>query len=348
MNDYYEILGVPKNASKEAIKQAYRSLAHKFHPDKQGGDEKKFKEINEAYQVLGDERKRAQFDQFGSAGGWQGAGGFSGFQGFDFGNFDFHDVFSEFFGGGTRTSQRVRARGRDIEVDFVISLEEAFSGIEKEISLKKYMQCQRCDGKKNEPGTNLKKCETCGGSGEIRSQQRTFIGFFTQISICATCRGEGKIPEKKCEKCRGAGRIQDIESTLVKIPAGIRSGEVLELYDKGEMGDGGSGNLYIKVHVKDHSKFVREEDDIISQVEISMSQAALGDSLHVKTLEGGLTVNIPSGIESAEMVKLPGKGMPRVRRAGRGDHYVKIIVKTPKRLTSRERELFLALRKEGM
>lgn len=348
MKDYYEILGVPKNTSKEEIKQAYRKLAHQYHPDKKGGDEKKFKEINEAYQVLGDERKRAQFDQFGSAFGSQGAGGFSGFQGFDFGNFDFHDIFSEFFAGGTRASGRTRARGRDIQVDFVISLEEAFGGIEKEISLKKYMQCARCGGKKNEPGSAFKKCVTCGGSGEIRIQQRIFIGSFTQVALCSACKGEGKIPEKKCEKCRGAGRVLDIESILVKIPAGIRSGEVLEFYGKGEAGDGGSGNLYVKVHVKDHPKFERKGDDIVSQIEISIAQAALGDSLRVKTLEGDMEFEIPSGVESQEMLKLQGKGMPRLGRAGRGDHYVKIIVKTPKRLTNRARKLFEELREEGL
>lgn len=348
MKDYYEILGIPKNAPKEEIKQAYRRLAHQYHPDKKGGDEKKFKEINEAYQVLGDERKRTQYDQFGPSFDSQGAGGFSGFQGFNFGNFDFDDVFSEFFGGGMRSSRRTRARGRDIEVDLTISLEEAFSGIEREISLKKYTPCNHCGGKKNEPGSNFKKCETCGGSGEVRSQQRIFIGSFTQITRCEACKGEGKIPEKKCEKCRGAGRVQGIESISIKIPAGIRSGEVLEFYGKGEAGDMGSGNLYIRVYVKDHPKFTREGDDIISVAEISISQAALGVALRIETLEGTREIQIPSGVESGEMVKLQGKGMTRVQRAGRGDHYVKIIVRTPKRLTNHAKKLFEELRKEGL
>ncbi len=348
MQDYYEILGVPKNASKEALKQAYRGLAHKYHPDKKGGDEKKFKEVNEAYQVLGDERKRAQYDQFGAGFNSQGAGGFSGFQGFDFGNFDFQDVFSEFFGGGMRASRRTRARGRDIEVDLALTLEEAFSGVEREISLKKYTQCSRCGGKKNEPGTSLKKCETCGGSGEVRSKLGTFMGSFMQISTCAGCRGEGKIPEKKCEKCRGAGRVLDIESIPIKIPAGIRSGEVLELFGMGEAGDSGSGNLYMRIQVKEHPKFQREGDDIISTAEISLSQAALGDSLRIQTLGGDEEVQIPGGVDSGEMIKLQGKGMPGRGRVGRGDQYVKIIVKTPKRLSRRARELFAQLRNEGI
>jgi molecular chaperone DnaJ len=210
------------------------------------------------------------------------------------------------------------------------------------------LQCIRCAGKRNEPGTSFKKCETCAGSGEVQSQQRIFIGSFTQISTCPACKGEGKIPEKKCEKCRGAGRVLDIETIPVKIPAGIRSGEVFKMPDKGEAGDGGSGNLYIRVHVKEHPKFTREGDDIISSAEISISQAALGESLRVPTLEGDVDVQIPGGVESGEMIKLQGKGMPGRGRAGRGDQYVRIIVKTPKRLTRRGRELFEELRKEGM
>ncbi len=360
--DYYQTLGVPKNASKDEVKRAYRKLAHKYHPDKQGGDEKKFKEINEAYQVLGDEGKKAQYDQFGSnfgSGGGSGSHGFSakggpargwnfgsragGFEGVDFG-----DIFSEFFGAGARTGTRTKQKGRDIKADMMISLEEAYRGVEREISLKKNTICSKCGGSKNEPGTSLKGCKACGGSGEVRQTHRTVLGSITQVHECSECRGEGKIPEKKCSKCRGAGIVQEAERINIKIPAGIHSGEQIEFQGKGEAAAGGYGNLYVEVHIKENPQFEREGDDIYTNIEISMPQAALGETMTIKTLSGEQDIQIPSGTESGAMIKLQGKGMPRLHRPGHGDHCVRIAIRTPKNLSKHAKELLSELRKEGI
>ena len=358
--DYYKTLGVPKNAPKDEIKRAYRKLAHKYHPDKRGGDEKKFKEINEAYQVLGDDKKKIQYDQFGSSFGGQGGGGFSAqggpASGWDFsrGGFsaegvDFGDIFSEFFGGGgARTSARTKQKGRDIRVDMEITLEDAFSGVSREISLKKNVVCSRCDGDKNEPGTHAKTCESCNGSGEIRQIHRTILGSIAQVVECAKCSGGGKIQEKKCSQCRGSGFVRDTERISVNIPAGIHSGESIVFSGKGEAGAGGYGNLYVGIHIKEHPYFNRESDDIYSNFEISISQAVLGDFLKIKTLHGETELKIPTGIESGAMIKLQGKGMPRLHGAGQGDHYVKVSVKTPQKLSKRAKDLFEEIKKEGL
>lgn len=358
--DYYQTLGVPKDAPKDEIKRAYRKLAHKYHPDKKGGDEKKFKEINEAYQVLGDEKKKTQYDQFGSSFGGQGGGGFSGF---DFNNFsgatggrdfnaegfDFGDIFSEFFGGGgAGTGTRARQKGRDISVDMEITLEEAFKGASREISLRKSVVCSNCNGEKGEPGTKVKTCESCNGAGEIRQAHRTVLGSITQVAKCSKCSGAGKIPEKKCSQCRGSGLVQDTERISVNIPAGIHSGESIVFSGKGEAGEGGYGSLYIGIHIKRHSYFNREGDDVYSNAEISISQAVLGDSLKVKILSGDTELKIPTGIESGAMIKLQGKGMPRLHGAGQGDHYVRVSIKTPQKLSKRAKDLFEEIKKEGL
>ncbi|MFY9457516.1 MAG: molecular chaperone DnaJ [Candidatus Spechtbacterales bacterium] len=359
MNDYYKTLGVPKNSSQEEVKRAYRKLAHKYHPDKQGGDEKKFKEINEAYQVLGDERKKAQYDQFGSNFGSRNG---EGFQGFDFNNFsgfsgrggfgsqefDLGDIFSEFFGGGARTRSRTKQRGHDIQIDAVISLEEAYSGVTRKISLKKSIKCPQCQGNKNEPGSKLNICKSCGGSGEVRQTHRTVLGSITQVHECNACSGEGKIPEKKCSRCRGLGIVEDIENISLDIPAGIHSGESMVINGKGAAGEGGYGNLYVQVHIRDHAKFERKGDDIYSDIQISIPQAVLGDLLKTQTLSGETDIKVPSGAESGAMIKLQGKGMSRLGGRGFGDHYARISIKTPQKLSKRARELFEELRKEGI
>lgn len=353
MNNYYDILGVPRTATKEEIKKSYRKLAHQYHPDTKHGDEKKFKEINEAYQVLGDDKKKAQYDQFGSAFSSDGGHGFGGFdfsgfggKGFQSQEFDLGDIFSEFFGKGARTATKTRQKGRDIQVDAVLTLEDAFFGVKREFSIKKYVLCDKCRGNKNEPGTSLNACGACGGAGEINQTRRTPFGSFTQVMVCDACRGEGKIPEKKCSKCGGTGRVQEIENIIVGIPAGINSGEIVNIEGKGEAGAGGYGDFYVRVHIKEHAYFIREDDDIYSEVEISMPQAALGDSIMVKTLDADALLDIPSGIESGETIKLRGKGMPHMYGSSRGDLNVKIIVKTPKRLSKRVKELFLELKRE--
>lgn len=364
MKDYYTILGVSKNASKEEIKKAFRKLAHQYHPDKQGGDEKKFKEINEAYQVLSDNAKRAQYDQFGSTFD-QGSGGGQGFSGFDFGGFDFNrfrrgsgsrgfefdlnDIFSDFFGRTqTRPSSRTKQKGSDIEVDIEITLEEAFSGIERQVSLRKYSKCDICGGQKNEPGTGFKTCVKCNGAGEIKHDQKIIFGMFTQVIECDECAGEGKIPERKCSKCKGIGMIQQIDTINVRVPGGVRRGEVIEFPGRGEMGRDGAGNLYARILVKEDSHFERQGDDIFSDVEISVSQAALGDTINVRIIDGGYAAKIPSGFQSGGMIRLVNKGMPKLQKQGRGDHYLRITVKTPEKLSKKSRELFEDLRKEGL
>lgn len=354
MKDYYATLGVPKSAGKEEIKQAYRKLAHKYHPDK-GGDEQKFKEINEAYQVLGDDQKRAHYDQFGSAFGSQGSGGSSGFQGFDFNNFaknahefDFGDIFSEFFGGGARTATKTKRAGQDIQIDISITLEEAYQGMHTTVSLRRYTICGVCGGAKNDPGSSFKTCGVCGGKGEIRRNQHIIFGTFTQVSPCHNCNGAGRIPEKKCSKCHGIGRVQQTENIPIHIPCGIHSGEAIKITGKGEAGEGGYGNLYAYIYIKEHHDFERDGDNIFSHTQISIPQAVLGDTIVVKTLFGEQSIKIPAGIESGEMLKLQGKGMSRLHDSRYGDHYVKIIVETPKRLSKRAKELFEELRKEGL
>lgn len=362
MKDYYTILGVSKNASKEEIKKSFRKLAHQYHPDKKGGDEKKFKEINEAYQVLSNDSKRAQYDQFGQTFG-EGTGSGQGFSGFDFGGFDFsgfskgsrpggfefdlNDIFSDFFRGTrARTSTRIKPKGSDIEADIEISLEEAFLGIEKQISLRKYVKCAKCGGHRNEPGTNLKTCPKCNGTGEVRREQRTVFGVFAQVSDCSECSSEGKIPEVKCSGCKGFGMIYKVDVVNVRVPAGVRSGQVFEFVGAGEMGRGGAGNLYVRVLVKEHSYLERQGDDIFSDVEISVSQAVLGDTIRVGTIDGEYAAKIPSGFQSGGMIKLVNKGMPKMNKSGRGDHYLRITVKIPEKLSKRAKELFEDLRNE--
>jgi len=354
MSNYYDTLGVPRSATKEEIKKAYRKLAHQYHPDTKHGDEKKFKEINEAYQVLGDDKKKAQYDQFGS--GFNSGGSGAGFGGFDFSGFsgrgfqsqefDFGDIFSEFFGGRGRTTTKTRQKGRNIQVDVVITLEDAFAGTERDFSLRKYTVCDKCSGSKNEPGTRLDTCKACGGAGEINETRRVLFGSYMEVRTCNSCQGEGKIPEKKCSKCRGMGRVLDTERISVKIPAGINSDEIINIDGKGEAGEGGYGNLYVRVHIKEHDNFIRKGDDIYSEAKISMSQAALGDSIDVKTIDGDVQLKIPSGVESGETIKLQGKGMIRLYSKNRGDLYVKIAIKTPKRLSKRAQELFEELKRE--
>jgi len=366
MKDYYEVLGVSRDASQEEIKKAYRTLAHKHHPDK-GGDEKKFKEINEAYQVLGNPQKRSQYDQFGrtfeAGGAGPGGFGFEGFQGFPgfdsrgfrtsggFGDFDFSDIFEDFFGfEGGRKSRKKQKRGKDIAVDLEIELKEAFLGINREIELQKMVVCSRCQGSGGEPGTKTVKCPTCDGRGEVYETRRSFFGSFSKVSVCPQCGGEGKKPEKRCSECNGEGRLKKIEKISLHIPAGISDGEVVKLEEKGEAGGVGSrpGDLYIRIHIKKHSQFKRKGDDIYYELPLNFSQAALGDVLNVPTLDGGASLKIPSGAEFGETLILKGKGMPHIYGTGRGDEIVVLKIRTPKKLTKRQKELFEELNKEGL
>lgn len=357
-NDYYKILGVDKGASDDEIKKAYRRLAHKHHPDKSGGDEAKFKEINEAYQVLSDKTKRSQYDQFGqtfnqSGGGGQGFGGFdfSGFGGFgdqqggfEFGGGDFSDIFSDIFGGG-RGKSRQRA-GQDIQVDVEISFMEMVEGVKKEFRLYKRVVCDRCHGTGGEPGEKEETCPTCKGSGKVQKTVRSMFGTFSQTSTCPTCHGKGKIYSKKCSKCGGDGRVRQEEIVQVEIPAGIFSGQTISVRGKGEAGEQGApaGDLYVNVHVHPHEKFKREEFDILSTEKISFSQAALGDKIEVETVDGKVKMKIPDGTQSGELFRIRDKGVPRLGGRGRGDHLVKIIVEIPKKLSREQKKLIEQLR----
>ncbi len=368
--DYYNTLGVGKEASDDEIKKAYRKLAHKYHPDKQGGDEAKFKEVNEAYQVLSDKEKRSQYDQFGQTfEQGQAQGGFSGFDGFrDFSSyadgFDFNfgggrsgfsgfeDIFGDIFqqagfGPDARRGRgRPRARGEDIQVDAEITFAEMAHGTEKELELYKRVKCHRCGGDGVEPGSKKIECPTCHGAGEITSARRTILGTFSQVSTCPTCHGEGKTPEKKCTKCGGDGRVREYEKVKVKIPAGIKGGQAVRLEGSGESGERGgeAGDLYVTVHVKTDKRFERKNDDIYSTVEISFSQAALGDKTEVETVDGKVKLKIPAGTQSGETFRLKGHGVKHLSHFGHGDQYVTIQVVTPKNLTKEEKELFEKLK----
>ena len=358
--DYYKILGVSKDASPEEIKKAYYKLAHKYHPDK-GGDEKKFKEINEAYQVLSDKEKRAQYDRYGQV--FEGAPGFEpgfdftwawgrpGFD-FDFGGFeDLGEMFEEIFGFGVPKGKRDLKRGRDIKISLEISLEETLKDKEKEIVLEKMITCPRCQGTGAEPGTKLKECFSCRGTGQVQEIKRTFFGSFTRYTICPVCKGEGKIPEKPCNVCGGEGRIKGEEKIDILIPAGVDSNQAFKIPGKGEAGRRGGkpGDLYVRILIKPHPVFERRGDDLYCQVPISFSQAALGDEIEVPTLEGKrILLKVPAGVESGKIFRISGKGIPHFSSQGRGNLYVELKLKTPKKLTQKQKELFEKLKKEGV
>jgi molecular chaperone DnaJ len=369
--DYYEILGVGKGASDEEIKRAYRRLAQKHHPDKPGGEEKKFKEINEAYQVLSDKQKRGQYDQYGQTfeqaqaqgqGGFGGAQGFGGFEdmfrnaaggegaSFEFGGEGFGDIFSDLFGGGRSRGGRRAKKGEDVAIDIELSLEEAFSGIERQINLYKRTVCPTCKGSGAEPGSKIVECQKCKGTGEIRKTQRTILGNFAQVSPCSDCNGEGKTVEKKCKVCGGDGRVKESVPVKLNIPKGVENGMTLNLAGAGEAGPKGSvsGDLYINIHIKPHKHFNRQNADIVYEAEINFSQAVLGAKIDVPTIEGTAVLSVPSGIESGKVIRMTGKGMPRMDSYGRGDQYVKIKIKTPKSLSRRQKELLEELGKEGL
>lgn len=366
--DYYSILGVPKDASDDVIKRAYRKLAQQYHPDRPGGDEKKFKEINEAYQILSDRERRRQYDQFGTTfeqAQTQGAGGFGGFEGFrDFSsfadafksaggggfNFGFEDIFGDIFGGAAGGGRRERRAGEDINIDVEITLEDVFKGVEKEIELYKRVVCPHCGGNGAEPGTKITECPTCKGSGQIHKTQRTILGNFTQIITCPTCHGEGKMPEKACKKCGGDGRIKDSRRIKIKIPAGIENEQVIVLSGEGEaaLKGGAAGDLYIAVHVKPHNKFERQNSDLVYRLEIPVSMAVLGGEIEVPTIDGRVNLKIPSGTRSGKVLRLKGKGLPRFRHSGHGDELVEITIAVPEKLSRKQKELFDEIRKEGL
>lgn len=343
--DYYEVLGVGKDASADEIKKAFRRLAIQYHPDKEGGDETKFKEVNEAYEVLKDPSKRQRYDQFGHAGVGGAAGGGNPFGGgfngqninFDFGNLG--DIFSSFFGGGP---QRDRApnRGRDVEASITLTFEQAVFGHEEEVQLNLEDTCEHCKGKTVEPGYDLKTCTTCQGSGQVVKVMRTIFGNIQQASPCPTCYGIGKVPEKICNVCRGKGTQMRKQTIKLKIPAGIDDGATIRLRERGEaIANGPKGDLYVHIRVRAHKKFTREGDLILSEEHISMVEAALGTEIDVDTVDGPVRMKIPAGTQSGTDFKLSGHGVPHLQRETRGAHIVSILVNIPTKLTKHQKEL---------
>lgn len=357
--DYYDILGVGKSANADEIKTAFRKKAHEHHPDK-GGNAEKFKELNEAYQVLGNAEKRQRYDQFGSAAfnqgaggaGWGGSQGFSGFQGGEGVNFDFGDLgdmfggFSDIFGfGGGSSGAKKASRGRDLEMSLSLDFLEAAFGAEKELNFPKNTTCDHCDGNGAEPGAKIETCKTCGGAGRVSRIQRTILGNIQTQATCSHCSGEGKIYSQKCTKCGGNGISREQVKLKVKIPAGINNGESIRLSGQGEAGLKGSpaGDLYLRINLKPDKKFSREAYDIRTEETISVKQAILGDKIDIKTIHGILKLKIPEGTQSGTVFKLKEKGVPKLHNRGLGDHYIKILVQIPLGLDRKKKQLLEAL-----
>jgi molecular chaperone DnaJ len=350
--DYYEILGVAKTASEEEIKKAYRKMAVKFHPDKNPGNqeaEEKFKELGEAYEVISDPDKRAAYDRFGHQAFKQGGGGggFSGGGGFhdpfdvfrevfgSGGSGVFGDIFEQAFSGGGGGASR-QGRGSDLRYDLEITLEEAVRGCEKEISLRKFEECETCSGSGASPGSKVSTCGTCGGSGQVAVSR----GFFSMAQTCPTCRGRGSIIEKPCVKCHGEGRVEKTSKIKIRIPAGVDSGSRLRSSGQGEAGarGGSHGDLYIVIHVKEHPVFVREESDLYCEVPISFAKAALGGEVIVPTLDGKASIKVPAGTQSGKLFRLRGKGVPDLRGNQSGDLNIRAVVEVPTKLNAEQRK----------
>lgn len=359
MKDYYEILGVNKGANPDEIKKAFRKLAHKYHPDKGGGNETKFKEASEAYAVLSDEKKRAEYDTYGrvfngNGGGSQGGGfeGAEGFEGFDFSNFtngggfDFGDIFGDIFGGGQRgTSAK---RGRDISIDIELDFKESVFGANRRVLISKTSVCDHCHGKKAEPGSEMITCSTCNGKGQIRETRRSIIGQFSTTRVCGQCDGLGKIPKVLCSKCKGAGVQMKQEEIQINVPGGIEDGEMIRMTGKGEAVVGGSaGDLYIKVHVDKHPIFRKEGNNLLMDLDVKLSDALLGSEYSLETLDGKLKVNIPEGIKFGETLRIKGKGIP-FEGNRRGDILARINIKMPHKLSKESKKHIEELRKEGL
>jgi molecular chaperone DnaJ len=349
--DYYEILGLKKDASDDEIKKAFRRVAVEHHPDR-GGDEAKFKEANEAYEVLKDPAKRQRYDQFGHAGvGGSAAGGdpFAGFGGagqemhFDFGDLGLGDILGSFFGGsagGGRAGGRRQARGNDVETALELTFEEAVFGVEHELKLNLKDTCSHCKGTTAEPGYELKTCHTCEGSGQVMQAMRTVFGNIQQATTCPTCKGTGKVPEKACTVCKGTGVERKTQTVSLKVPAGIDDGATIRLREHGEaVANGPKGDLYVHIRVKPHKRFTREGDLILSEEHIDMSDAALGTEIDVETVDGPVKMKIPAGTQSGTDFKLSGHGVPKMRSSSRGAHIVTVNVDTPKKLTKQQIEL---------
>jgi molecular chaperone DnaJ len=342
--DYYEVLGVDKNATPDEIKKAYRKLARQYHPDvnKEPGAEEKFKEVKEAYEVLSDDNKRAQYDRYGHIDPNQGFGGFGGGGGGfeDFGGFG--DIFDMFFGGGgSRRNPNAPQRGADLQYTMTIEFMEAVFGKEADIEIPRTENCDHCNGSGARPGTHPETCSTCRGTGQQEIVQNTAFGRIVNRRVCPSCSGTGKIIREKCSQCHGSGKVKKRRKIHIKIPAGIDDGSQLRVSGEGESGirGGPPGDLYVVVHVKPHDFFDREGDDIYCEVPITFAQAALGDEIEVPTLSGKVKLKIPAGTQTNTYFRLKGHGVPRLRGLGQGDQHVKVVVVTPTKLSDKQKEL---------
>jgi molecular chaperone DnaJ len=342
--DYYETLGVPRNATPEEVKKAFRKLAMKYHPDRNSNDDAhdRFKEINEAYEILSDNERRSMYDRFGHAGAGSQFGNARGFEGFNFGGFG--DIFDTFF-GGTNQRQRAPRRGADLRRTVTLTFEEAAFGVDKTIQVSSLELCARCNGRRAEPGSEPEKCTNCGGTGELRRVQQSVFGQFVNVAMCDRCGGEGRVIITPCKQCRGAGREERARKLQVKFPAGIDDESQMRLSGEGEAGvlGGPRGNLYIDIHVKAHKLFRRDGDDLIYDLELNIVQAALGGEFEIPTLEESDSLRVPAGTQSGEVFVMKGKGIPHLRARGRGDLLVRAQVVTPKDLTPEQKRLLAEL-----
>jgi molecular chaperone DnaJ len=361
---FYDTLGVTKSASQDDIKKAFRALAHKHHPDKTGGDDKKFKELSEAYSVLGDEKKRKEYDTYGQS--FNGAGpqggaytgyqqsGFGGFEGFDFSGFqqgqgqqfefNMGDMFGDFFGGGQRAPQK--ARGRDVQIDLDLTFVESVFGADREVLVNKVNTCKECEGT-GAKGKAVHDCATCNGAGSVKEMRRTILGTMQSVKECGTCFGTGKVPKEKCTACKGARVVKQQDSIKIGVPAGMSDGETLRMRGRGEAAPGGEyGDLYIRISVKKDVRFVRDGSDIVHQLNIKVTDALLGSVYTVPTVDGTATVTVPAGITDSEEIILKGQGFPG--RGGRGNMRVVVAIEIPKKLSKVAKDLILKLKEEGV
>jgi molecular chaperone DnaJ len=343
--DYYEVLGVPRNAPVEDIKKAFRKLAFQYHPDRNSNDgaADKFKEVNEAYEVLSDADKRTAYDRFGHSGADNMFG--RGFEGFDFGGFG--DIFDAFFGGGTATARQAARRGDDLRCRISVSFEEAALGCEREIDVSRTEVCVTCHGTRARPGSKPERCPTCGGTGQVRRVQRSIFGQFINTSACGQCHGEGTVISDPCPDCRGSGLQKQKRRISVRVPAGVDDENVIRLSGEGDAGSrgGSAGNLYVSVAVSKHDYFSREGDNILYELPVNFAQAALGTEVEVPTLHGPSKVKVPTGSQTGRVFRLKDKGIPHLRAGGRGDQMVVLRVVTPESLSKEQRKLFEELAK---
>lgn len=353
--DYYEVLGIAKGASKDEIKKAFHKLAHKYHPDKKEGDAEKFKEVSEAYSVLADDKKRAEYDSYGRVFGGGGAGPGFGGAGFDFsqfqeafnqGGFDMGDIFSDFF--ATQAGAPRMRRGRDISIDLQISFKESVFGIKRSVLLAKTAVCDACQGTGAQMGTEMLTCQHCGGQGKVHETQNSFFGTITMQSVCRYCRGSGKVPKEKCSTCRGEGVYKKQEEVEILVPAGIEGGEMIRLQGAGEAISGGtSGDLYVKVHVAPDPMFKKEGPNLVTDLNVKLSDALLGSNYKLATLDGEETVEIPAGLSHGEVVRIKGRGVPYAR-GKRGDLLVRVKIQLPSKLSRTAKGFIEKLREEGI